>query len=315
LIVVIEIDPDFAFALKLAKEEEQRFTQQQEIEKRDAELARKLMQEDRTQQVRPATTRRSPAVHPTNNNRVTHPDPVAEQIARDEALAREKQNFYSAVPFTFFGGNTDPVAEQIARDEALAREKQSLYTAVPFSVKEQITNDETIARAKQNFYVEAFSVPQPRSQQHPQVQQPPQVQPQSQSQPQVPDLSASQLRRNFDSQLNSVADDIRDELSQMRLDEQMATDRQSVYTAQLGQMWRQIDRDEAVAKKLIKQQEDSERDGQRHQVSIHNMHCTCGVTTNMDHVWEIHDANCGCKTTMQIAIIPPTEIRVDSAEN
>jgi len=304
-IVEEEFDEDFALALKLAKEEEEKFTQQKEIEKRDAELARKLMQEEQ-QQTRNAQQR--PAVRPTNNRKV-HVDPIAEQIARDEALARQKQNFYTC---TLFGGNqTDSVADQISRDEALAREKQSYYTAVlgPSSVIEQIANDETIARAKQSLYTEAFSVPQTRSQQPPRVQSPPAQQPsrvqQSQRQPQPqapPDLSASHLRRNFDNQLNSVADVIGDELSQMRLDEQIATDRQNAYTAQLGQMFTQMDRDEVIAKKLKKQDEETERDGSRHQISIHNMHCNCGDTSNMDHTWSVHDAHCGCKTTMQVVL-------------
>jgi len=301
-----EFDDDFAFALKLAKEEELRFNQQKELEKRDAELARKL-QEEQSQQSRTTTTQQRPVARPTNNNR-THTDPRAEQIARDEALAREKQSLYTC---NFFGGNNS-VAEQIARDEALAREKQSLYTAMPFSsVREQIANDETIARAKQSLYTEAFSAPQSRSQQPTRVQQsPPAQQPPSQvrqspsqSQPQAsPDLSASQMNRNFENQLNSVADNIGDELSQMRLDEQVATDRQSVYTAQLGQMFRQMDRDEAIARRMKKEDEEKEKDGSRHQISIHNMHCNCGDTSNMDHTWSVHDAHCGCKTTMQVVL-------------
>jgi len=327
-----EFDDDFAFALKLAKEEELRFNQQKELEKRDAELARKL-QEEQAQQSRTTTTQQRPVARPTNNNR-THTDPKAEQIARDEALAREKQSLYTC---NFFGGNNS-VTEQIARDEALAREKQSLYTAVPFtsvrdqiardeaiarekqslytampfsSVREQIANDETIARAKQSLYTEAFSAPQTRSQQPTLVQQsPPAQQPPSQvrqspsqSQPQAPpDLSASQMNRNFENQLNSAADNIGDELSQLRLDEQVATDRQSAYTAQLGQMFRQMDRDEAIARRMKKEDEEKEKDGSRHQISIHNMHCNCGDTSNMDHTWSVHDAHCGCKTTMQVVL-------------
>jgi len=324
-----EYDDDFAFALKLAKEEELRFNQQKELEKRDAELARKL-QEEQSQQ--PRTTTQRPVARPTNNNR-THTDPKAEQMARDEALAREKQSYYTC---NFFGGNNS-VTEQIARDEAIAREKQSLYTAVPFtsvrdqiardeaiarekqslytaapftSVRDQIANDETIARAKQSLYTEAFSQPtrvqqSPPAQQPSRVQQPPsQVrQSPSQSQPQAPpDLSASQMNRNFENQLNTVVDNVGDELSQMRLDEQVATDRQSAYTAQLGQMFRQMDRDEAIARRMKKDDEVKEKDGSRHQISIHNMHCNCGDTSNMDHTWSVHDANCGCKTTMQVVL-------------
>jgi len=284
----------------MSMEEDLRVERLKEQERNDAALAKKLSEED--------------TVQPTRRGVV-----VSTQIARDEEIARQKQNLYFQTPTTnhqtpipsssenqslhFPNSNNSTNLRQITSDEKLAREKNSQYQYMNYTIDpttlRQIEEDEKLARQKQSLYMmnihgglSNLSLLDPGVAQ--QIESDKKLALQKQNaytlnlgMPSPGVVGDGQNNQNtsarpvqFNNTLSQLPTTLGNELAQFSKDEDFATNKQNLYMAQLGDLYDQIDRDEHLAEDLIIGRAEGMSQGFFHQVSIHNMNCKCLDTSS-----------------------------------